>query len=253
MNNKIELSEISGELHTHHLAFRFLGYNISKRLSLQGRIIGSVFQSNYVVVCEWVYGSLQYTCFEQHCTDLTQAIATFNEIEYHNAVMHALDSWGVNIPALVEDIADGKKKLDAAALVRRCTAIASDVDPDEIRIIPRQGELDTYVSINPIACKVAYLEPEVIVEYSLEAVYRGLWRAVIENRDSEDCRTAVAELVGLIIDIHTSDLLGQDLWIYDILNFQRTGRKCTLMRKNTCAAYDLDYKDVYVKGYSLEK
>jgi hypothetical protein len=252
MNNKIELSEISDRPHYLQLAYRFLGYGMNKRLSVQVKITGNVVQSEYVVVCEYVYGDLQYTCFEHHCTDVEQAIDMFNEIEYHNAVMHALDSWGVNIPALVDDIENGKKKLDAAVLVRRCIAIASDVGPEEIRIIPRKGSLDDYASITPKLYKVPYLAPETIVEYRLDALCMGLWRAVIENRD-EDCMTAVAELVELIIDIHTSDLLRRDLRIYDILNFQRAGRKHVMVRKNSCTAYGLNYKDVYVKGYSLEK
>jgi len=252
MDTKIELSDISDRLHYFQLASRFLGYGLNKRLVLQGRITGNIFQSNYVVTCEYVYGDLLYTCFEHHCTDVAQAIATFNEIEYHNAVMHALDSWGVNIPALVTDIDNGTKKLDAAALVKRCAAVAIVVDSDDIRITPRQGNLERYASIMSRAHKVAYLSPETFVEYLLEDFYAGLWRAVIENR-GEDCMTAVAELVELIIDIHTSDLLRHDLRIYDILNFQRAGRKHVMVRKNSCTAYGLNYKDVYVKGYSLEK
>jgi len=225
---------------------------MNKRLSVQVKITDNVVQSEYVVVCEYVYGDLQYTFFEHLCTNVEQAIATFNEIGHHNAVMHALDSLGVNIPALVDDIADGKKKLDAAALVKRCTAIASDVEQDEIRIIPRKGSLESYESIMPIAYKIAYMLPETIVEYPLEALYRGLWRSVIKNRD-EDCRTAVAELVSLIIDIHTSDLLKYNIRIYEILNFQGVGRKHVMVRKRACVAYGRDYKDVYVKGYKLEK
>lgn len=256
MSTKLDLQELIGLKYTSHMASCFLGYNMNKCILLEAVLTDDGLEASYLVTCYWHHRSITYTCFKHSCSCVQQALDMYNGIEYSNALGYALDSWVVDIPAALEGVTSGKKKQSSSEIALRCENITS-VSEVAIQIIPTDGCLENDVLIAPIVHKSAYLGTELIIEFELVELYRALWKAVILNKDEEDCRDAIAELVELIRDIHISGLLEDRprvpgrLSCYYVRNKQRDSRKVVLARKKACEVLALDYNSVYKKGYSF--